>query len=352
MSNYYEKIKADFMHITNCDLPWEKLEGKSILISGANGMVASYIVETILFLNKNKFKNKCHIFAVSRNKDKAFKRFENYLSDDNLEIIIQDINLPFKLEKKIDFIIHAASQASPVYYSKDPVGTLLPNIIGTYHLLEMARQHKVEGFLFFSTGEIYGEVNTDQIPIKEDSYGYININDLRSCYAESKRMGETMCISWFHQYNIPIKIIRLFHTYGYGLSPNDGRVFADFIFDIVNKRDIIMKSNGETERAFCYLADAVAGFFTVLLKGTPGTAYNIGNDKAVVKIIELANTLVKLFPEFNLKVIKKEDPNENGYLKTRVTSYYPDISRIKKLGWEPKYFIKDGFRRSIESYLL
>lgn len=351
MNNCYNKIEEDLEYIIKQNLPWEELEGKSILITGANGMIASYLVEVVLYLNKKIFKNKSIVYAVVRNREKAIRRFDRYKNDKNLKIIIQDVNEAFKLKEKIDFIIHAASQASPVYYGKDPVGTLLPNTVGTYNLLELAKINKVKGFLFISSSEVYGEVSKKQVPIKEDAFGYIDINNLRSCYSESKRMGETMCVSWFHQYGIPVKIARPFHTYGYGLSPQDGRVFADFIFDIVNKRDIIMKSDGKAKRSFCYLADAVAGFFTVLLKGEPGLSYNVGNDKATVKIVELADILVNLFPELRLKVVKKEISLDKKYLKSEVVNIFPDILKIKQLGWEPGYSIEEGFKRSIESYL-
>jgi len=162
-------------------------------------------------------------------------------------------------------------------------------------------------------------------------------------------MGETMCVSWFHQFGVPVKIVRPFHIYGYGLKPHDGRVFGDFIFDIVNRRDIVMKSDGQVKRSFCYLADAVAGFFTVLLKGELCSVYNVGNDTTVITIIDLANRLVTLFPERDLKVIKKERILSKGYLQSSVISTYPDITKIKQLGWKPVFSIEEGFTRAIES---
>lgn len=351
MSKLSKVINEDLECIIGRDLPWQDLEGKSILITGANGLIASCIIEVILYLNENKFKEKSSIYALARNKDKAVDKFARHLNNEKLKLIFQDVNDNLEINGNIDYIIHAASQASPKHYGKDPVGTLLPNVIGTYNLLQLAREKAVKCFLFISSGEIYGEVDRSLIPIKENTCGCVNVADVRSCYAESKRMGEVMCISWFYQFNVPIKIARLFHTYGPGMNFSDGRVFADFVSDIVNKKDIVMKSDGQAVRSFCYLADAISGIFTIIFKGVSGESYNIGNDKEVIRIIDLADRLAKLFPEFGLRVIEKETPNEMEYMKSKVTESYPDISKLRALGFEPKYSIDKGFRRTIESYL-
>ena len=162
-------------------------------------------------------------------------------------------------------------------------------------------------------------------------------------------MGETMCVSWLHQYGVPAKIVRPFHTYGPGINLDDGRVFADFISDIVNNRNIVMKSDGKAIRSFCYIADATVGFFTILLKGENGQAYNLSNNLAEVSILELANLLVKTFPEKNLTVERKDNGNSE-YLKSEINKCSPDVSKIKGLGWQPKYSLEEGFKRAVESF--
>jgi len=351
MSEFTKIIEADLDYISQANLPWRELEGKNILVTGANGMIGSYLVEVLLYLNDHLFKDKLTVLALARNREKINKRFAHRLNDEHLKIIIQDVNADVKVDRKIDYIIHAASQASPVFYSKDPVGTLLPNVEGTKKLLDLAIKNQVSGFLFVSSSEIYGELRADQLPVAENQFGVIDPTNIRSCYSESKRMGETMCVSWLHQYGVPIKIVRPFHVYGPGIGLSDGRVFADFISDIVNRRDIIMKSDGQAQRSFCYLADAILGFYTVLLMGKVGEAYNIGNDKAVIKIVDLAERLVGLFPELQLQVVKKIEANNNGYIKSMVVNLLPNITKISKLGWSPKYSIEEGFKRSIQSYL-
>ena len=338
-------IEEDLEFISQASLPWNLLEGKNILISGANGFLPSYLVKTILFLNEHKFKKQAKVFAM----DMSNSRLVAYANRRDLVFINQDICQPINIEGKIDFIIHAASKASPKFFGQDPVGTLSANVFGTKNLLELAAEKKVESFLFFSSGEIYGQILSGDSQVREDAYGHVDTTNVRSCYAESKRMGETMCVSWLHQYGVPAKIVRPFHTYGPGINLDDGRVFADFISDIVNNRNIVMKSDGKAIRSFCYIADATVGFFTILLKGENGQAYNLSNNLAEVSILELANLLVKTFPEKNLTVERKDNGNSE-YLKSEINKCSPDVSKIKGLGWQPKYSLEEGFKRAVESF--
>lgn len=342
--------RQDLEYIVSTKLPWERLEGKHILISGANGFMASYIVEAILFLNDTRFKKAAKVFAIVRNKKKAHARFRDYCKRDDLTFVIRDVCVPFKLENKIDLVIHAAGKPSPKFYAKYPAGTLLPNVLGTYNLLELARKNKVEAFLFFSSGEIYGDLLKKAIPVREDVYGYLDPLDARSCYCESKRMGENMCSSWHMQFRVPVKIVRPFHTYGHGIDLKDGRMLADFISDVTRSRNIILKSKGDTVRTFCYIADAVAGFFTVLFKGEDGQAYNVGNDGAKASIKGLAHLLASLFPQKHLKVIMREGARSHAHNKSYAKVIVPNTGKIRRLGWAPAYTLKDGFLRTIESY--
>jgi UDP-glucuronate decarboxylase len=343
-------VKEDLEFIIKAKITWEDLEGKNILITGANGFLPAYMIETILFLNDHRFKNKAKIFALARNKERVLSRFSGYSKRKDITFIIQDVCMPLKISKRMDFIIHAASQASPKFYGIDPVGTILANTIGTANLLALAAKHKSQGFMFFSSGEVYGEVSSDQIPTKEDTYGVVDPMSIRSCYAEGKRAGENMCISWSQQYRVPVEIVRPFHTYGPGMRLDDGRVFADFVSNVVRGQDIIMKGDGSAVRAFCYLADAIAGFFTVLLKGSPAQAYNVGNDEGKICISELAKLLVDMFPGKHLKIIRKKNGFAPGYLKSKILVNVPDTSKIRQLGWRPFYSLKEGFSRTVRSF--
>jgi len=348
-------IEEDLKNIIKTDLPWHLLKGQRILLSGANGFLPAYMVETLLYLNDHFFdRNHCvKVLGLVRNREKALKRFSGYLERTDFELLEHDMCSPTfpSLENEVSYVIHAASQASPKYYGTDPVGTLLPNVIGTYSLLELSRKHQVKSFLFFSSGEVYGEVSADKIPTKEIDYGYIDLSQVRSCYAESKRMGETMCISWFHQHGVPTKIVRPFHTYGPGMYLQDGRVFADFVSDIVHNRNICMKSDGSAIRAFCYISDAITGFFTVLFNGINGESYNVGNSQGETSIADLAELLVRLYPDKGLKVIKNTPADQLGYLKSTISRNSPDCSKIGALGWKPGISLEEGFDRTIRSYI-
>jgi nucleoside-diphosphate-sugar epimerase len=162
-------------------------------------------------------------------------------------------------------------------------------------------------------------------------------------------MGENIAVSWMHQYSLPALIVRPFHTYGPGMALDDGRVYADFIADIVANRDIKLNSDGSAIRAFCYIADASVAFFTVLLKGEPGQAYNVGNRNGESSILQLANLLTGMYPEKNLTVIRFES-QEAGYIKSVVSKIVPDTEKIRKLGWNASFNLEKGFDRTIKSY--
>lgn len=342
-------IESDLRYITGASLPWDSFRNKTILISGASGFLPSYMVETLLYLNKTKQSN-IRVLGLVRNIEKAEEKFSHHKGNKDLTFIEQDVCEKVEGAEKIDFIIHAASQATPKIFSKDPVGTIVPNVIGTGNLLDLAVEKKVEGFLFFSTSGVYGYVDEKCYPIKEDCFGHLDPMDIASCYLESKRMGETMCVSWMHQYGVPVKIIRPAITYGPGLKLDDGRSFADFVSNIINNQDIEIFSDGRAIRNFCYLADAVLGFFTVMLKGKAGEAYNIATDQEI-SIIDLAKLLVeKVFPERKLKVIMKNDPSKN-YLRMNFSRTTVDITKAKSLGWELNFPLEEGFKRTVRSFM-
>ena len=342
-------IAEDLQAITSAPLPWDLFAGRTVLITGAAGFLPAYMVETLLFLNERRAGLPTQVLGLVRHEGRARARFAAYAGRPDLRLLVGDVSQPLAFGEKIDYIIHAASQASPKYYKTDPIGTLSANVQGTQWLLELARTDGAQGFLFFSSGEVYGQITNAQVPTRETDYAFVDPMDVRSCYAESKRMAETMCVSWHTQYGVPAKVARPFHTYGPGMSLNDGRVFADFVADIVAGRDIVMKSDGRATRAFCYLADATAGFFTVLLRGESGEAYNVGNDRAESSILGLAERLVTLFPEKHLQVVRQPVPTD-GYLQSKITRGCPEISKIKALGWKPETTIEEGFRRTVLSF--
>jgi len=343
-------VTADLEFLTShYAIPWDRLRGKTVMITGAAGFLAAYMIETLLFLNETKNLN-ITVLAVVRNRNGFKQRFSSYLSRPDLICVEQDICTPVTESRQIDFIIHAASQASPKYYATDPVGTLSANTLGTANLLELARSKKTKSFLYFSSAEVYGEAS--RIPTSEKDYGYIDPLDVRSCYAESKRMGENMCVSWHHQHGVPTKIVRPFHTYGPGMQLDDGRVYADFVNDVVKGRDIVLKSDGLAKRSFCYLADATAGFLKVLLCGENAQAYNIGNPECEISIRDLASVVAGLGQDQDdsINVRYENRKISENYCPSKVSVTCPDITLAKSIGWEPVTSIEDGFRNTIKSF--
>jgi len=330
-----------------CGSALSRLQNQTILVTGANGFLPSYMVETILQLNDN-YQTNCIVLALVRNLSKARTRFSNYLGRSDLQFIESDVVDFKKTSIPVHYIIHAASLASPKHYGVDPVGVMKANLLGTQVLLEYARNSEIKSFLFFSTGEVYGQVRSEQVPTSEDQYGYVDILNIRSCYAESKRAAETLGICYSHQYNVPFKIVRPFHTYGPGMALDDGRVFSDFVADVVFKNDITIKGDGSTIRAFCYIADAVEAFFKVLLAGEPRKAYNVGNPDGAMSILELANLLVSITPKLGLKVRFAERIESANYLISPINKNIPNISEIMTLNWSPRFIPREGFQRTLK----
>jgi len=344
-------VEEDLRRIVSASLPWEDLRGKTVLITGAAGFLPAYMAETLLSLNESRPALGVRVIALVRDEGRARARFSHYEGRDDLVFLVQDASCPLDIAEHVDVIIHAASNASPKFYGSQPVETLLPNVIGTHHLLEFSKRAGVERFLFFSSGEVYGEVDPAHVPTAEGAYGVVDPATLRSCYAESKRMGETMCVAWSHEYGVDCRIVRPFHTYGPGMRLDDGRVFADFVADMVARRDIVMRSDGAARRAFCYVADATEGFFTVLLKGENAVPYNVGNEDAEVSIGELADILVRTCSDKHLRVVRQARHETGGYMESPISRNAPDTSRLRGLGWKPVTTIADGFSRTVRSFM-
>ncbi|MXV51701.1 NAD-dependent epimerase/dehydratase family protein [Pedobacter sp. HMF7647] len=342
-------IEEDLSSIYNANIDWKLFTNKTVLITGASGFLPAYMVETLLYVNKVSPGINIKVIALVRNKEKAEQKFKEHLSNRHLEILVQDVCTPVTISAKIDYIVHAASQASPKYYGIDPVGTLSPNVLGTINMLQLAKEKKVVSFLYFSSAEVYGQVAENCNPVKESYYGLLDPMQLRACYGESKRMGENICVSYYHQFGVPVKVARPFHTYGPGMQLDDGRVYADFLRNVINNENIEVTSDGSAKRAFCYLSDATIGFLTVLLSGNVGEAYNVGNPFAEHSISELADILAQIRKN-PLSVIRKA-VNIKGYIQSSLARNTPDISKMIALGWIPQIGVFEGFKRTYQSYI-
>lgn len=317
------------------------LTGATALVTGAYGFLGRGVVDALL-------KTGVSVVAVGRDPAKARERLGER---PGLRFIEGDVCSPLVYSGAADFIVHAASAASPKLYSQDPVGVLSPNVFGTRHLLDLARSRGTRTFLFVSSAEVYGTVPEERQPIGESEAGGVDPLAPRSCYAESKRMGEALCAAWRRQHGVPAVVARLFHTYGPGMDLQDGRVFADFVADAVAARPIAVKGDGLDRRAFCYLDDAAAGMLTLLGAGKPGEAYNVANDEAESGVLELAERIRRLFPERVSGVTTAERPAAEGYVASPVRRALPSTAKLRALGWAPTVGLDEGFKRTVESFL-
>jgi len=342
-------VHQDLDWIVSSGLDWTRFRDATFLVTGANGFVPAYMVETLLYLNEVLTAN-LRVIGLVRNHQRAIERFAHLSSRPDFSLVVQDVSQPYTGPSGINYVVHAASQASPKYYRIDPAGTIETNLLGTLQMLRVARRERAAGFLFFSSGEVYGRLEDSSSPISESSFGALDPTNIRACYAEGKRAGEALCASWHAQFGIPARIARLSHTYGPGMRLDDGRVFADFVADIAAGRNIVMKSDGSARRPFCYIADATVAFFCILLRGTNGEAYNVGSD-IEISILELAETLCGLFPERGCRVERRDREPGDPYLPSEQSAGHFDISKMRSLGWEPKIDVRQGFRRTITSYL-
>jgi UDP-glucuronate decarboxylase len=341
-------VEVDIATILDTSLPWERLADTSVLVTGAAGFLATYMVETLLAMRERLGFGPRRVIGLVRSISRAEQRYARHLGRSDFCLLESDVADPaLRISEPVDVIIHAASPATPRVYRTDPVAVLDANLQGMRTMLAVARRDKAS-LLFISSGEVYGQARV--VPTGESDYGYLDLADVRSCYGEAKRAAEVMGVAWAHQFDVAVRIVRPFHTYGPGVALDDGRVFADFVGDVLAGRDIVMRSGGSAVRAFCYIADAVAGFFTVLFKGERAAAYNIGSDTSALTIADLAQLLAALFPEKGLKVVQDLTPRGTSYANSPIDQNVPAIDRARALGWAPRVTPEEGFRRMVQSY--
>lgn len=327
------------------NLDWDKLKDSSILISGASGLIGTFIVDVIMHKNINEGLN-CKIYALGRNAGKAQERFSSYMNDEHFTFTPQDINSPLKdFHGTADYVLHLASNTHPADYAADPVGTILTNIVGLNNLLSFSTEHNTRRFLFTSTVEVYGENRGDTEYFSEDYCGKIDIASARAGYPEAKRCGETLCQSYIKQYGLDVVIPRLPRTYGPTMQKTDSKAVAQFIHKAAAGEDIVLKSAGNQFYSYGYVSDVVGGVFTVLFSGKTGEAYNIADEGSDIALKDLA----KIAADYAEKDVVFELPDAHekaGY--SSATKAVLDSRKLKALGWTARYDIKAGITRTLE----
>ncbi len=308
------------------------LQGKTIAVIGATGMIGSCLVDTLMQWNRES-SVPCNVVAVGRSAKYARDRFEQYWEQPNFSFCEHDVCQEISaFPARVDYIIHAGSNADPVSYAREPVDTLLANVIGTDHLLRYGLAHGMARFLYISSGEMYGQPNERMDDFQEDYCGPIDYSAARACYPAGKRAAEVLCQSYIKQYKADVVIVRPCHVFGPTMTQRDSRAVSEFLRNAVDGKDIIMKSAGLVERSHCYVIDAVQGILTVLLHGECGAAYNIADTQYQMKIREFAFKCAHAGAS-NVIFENPSDIEASGYSK--ISRAVLDATKLRMLGWKP-----------------
>lgn len=321
-----------------------KLSGKTLLITGGAGFLGNYFLSTLNYLNKHVLDKPCKIISI----DNFITGIKYNIEDtQNFKSINHDVTIPLKIEGDVDYIISAAGIASPRFYRKFKIETIDVGVLGTKNMLELAKEKKAKSMLYFSSSEVYGDPDPRFVPTPETYFGNVSCTGPRANYDESKRLGETLCVNYFETYGIPVKTVRPFNVYGPGMRMDDYRVIPNFTAHVFNGKPIPVYEQGNSTRTFCYVTDALVGFFRILLSDYNGEAFNVGNDQEELSISDLAKVMAEIFDN-KVEMANVEGPND-AYAKADPKRRCPDLTKIKtKLGYSAKIDLRTGLKRFVK----
>lgn len=325
------------------------LAGRTVLISGGAGFLGKYFLGVFDYLNRQVLAAPCRVLSVDNyitgTKDAGFARYDS----EHVLDVWGDVTYPLPVREGLDYIIHAAGLASPVYYMKYPLETIESAVTGVKNLLELGRRNSLRGFLFFSSSEIYGDPDPRAVPTPETYHGNVSSVGPRACYDESKRLAETVCTIYHQQYGMPATIVRPFNVFGPGMRHDDRRVVPMFAHQVLSGQMLPVHGDGHQTRTFCYITDAITGFLKVLLRGRPGEAYNIGNDEHEISMRDLAQLFVDIARRSGgtARAARYElIPYPATYPAGEPQRRCPDLTRARaELGFSPRVNFTDGLAR-------
>ncbi len=320
------------------DFDWDLLKGKKILITGATGALARYIVHSLMEIWKRTNDGDAKVIILCRSREKAAKCFGEYLTDSRFVVLEGCVETKIEYEDGIDYIFHGAGYSATKYFSTNPVEIISANTVGTYNLLQLAAEKKVKGFVFFSSCAVNGVLKTDY-------YTYTGIDPVQSknCYILGKQIGENMCVSFLEEYQVPAKIVRIGYSYGPYVDMDDGHLYSDFIRSIIRGEDLVIKGDGQKYLGCCYVTDAVRAFFKVLLEGRAGVPYVMRNQIEVKTLEGIAKLLTEeAFPDRKLHYRCEQKP------QGETEKFVPIMPKLlMDMGWSPRVSLLDGFRRTV-----
>jgi UDP-glucuronate decarboxylase len=351
---FYSQVVAEDVAVLLDDLSavMPRFAGTTVLITGAGGFLMSYLVETLLAWNASAKGEPCKVIALDNFKTGIPERIAHLEGEPGFRLIRHDIAQPLALEEKLDWIVHGASIASPMVYRLFPIETIDANVDGTRHMLNLARANAVQGMIVMSTSEIYGDPDPAFIPTPEDYRGYVSCTGPRACYDESKRMAETLSVTYHRQFGTPVKLVRPFNVYGPGLRLDDKRVLPDYLTCLLEDRAIELLSDGSPTRSFCYIRDAIALMFRTLTADFAGDGINTGNDEVEISMRALAEAVSRIGAAelgrapIGVQFARSEDAD---YLTDNPQRRCPDLTRARTLfpDWQPRVGLEEGLSRFI-----
>lgn len=318
------------------------LNGKTVMITGAGGLICSAVTDVLFYLNREQKAN-IRIVLAGRSAERIRKRFYCAEEGRDYEFVGFDATSGQAPSVAADYIIHGASNADPAAISRQPVETMLSNLLGLHALLEVARQTEAARLLYISSSEIYGKKSGDE-PYEEKDYGYVDILNPRACYPSSKRAAETLCAAYMAEYGVNTVIVRPGHIYGPGITDNDSRASAQFTRDAIRGKDIVMKSAGTQLRSYCHSLDCASAILTVLLHGEAGTAYNISNVASLVTIRDVAETLARVT---GVKVIFEDPSDAEKSSYNLMDNSALKATRLADLGWTALFDLSSGINQTV-----
>ncbi len=346
---YHKSYLEDLRQVGNSVDGWGALKGKTVLITGASGLIGSAVVDVMAQMNIDNAdqSGQIQILAAGRSREGMEKRFGDRMKRGNISYYPFDALQPLPPEQYPnplpDYLIHAAGNANPAVYGRHPVQTMMTTILGTQSVLEMAAKKPGSRVLYVSSSEVYGRKDTSE-PFEEDMFGTVDILNPRSCYPVSRRAAETLCASAKAEKGIDFVVARPGHVYGPSMTAADNRASSQFPRDVAAGRDIVLKSSGSQIRSYCYILDCASAILTILLRGESGQAYNISNRDSIVTIRQMAEAFAEAAGRkvlFDLPTEQERavfNPMDNSSL---------NASRLEALGWQGLFDMETGAQRTL-----